>query len=191
MKKLIFSLIATIIGAALLWQIDKDMGYKAEIAQLRQELSHTQLYVPEQRDTIYVNGDSLSVVTSPVIEAKLRMLEQQHLVDQQLLKELNLKAKQLEAMQSTTTVTEDSAKADYLSEDSIFLHTDKWSRIEFHIKDTTFYYNIRDSLSTLVYREYKHRFLWWKWGTKGYKVSIVNHNPHSHVEFNRYLKVDK
>ena len=39
----------------------------------------------------------------------------------------------------------------------------------------------------LVYREYKHHFLWWKWGTKGYRLKIVNFNPHARVTYNRYI----
>ncbi|WP_347563512.1 DUF6549 family protein [Phocaeicola coprocola] len=34
-------------------------------------------------------------------------------------------------------------------------------------KDSTVYYNIRDSLAAVVHRIPKRKFLWWSWGTKG------------------------
>ena len=187
--KLIALCVVALFGMAMYLEY-KDNGKDGQIRELKQQLAHAQIHTPVQHDTIFHDGDSIEVATSPVIEMKMRELEKQHLVDKQLLKELQLKMKQLQSVQSTTTVTEDSAKAEIISGDSIFRHTDKWSRIEFNIKDTTFYYNIRDSLSTFVAREYKHRFLWWRWGTKGYKISIVNHNPHTHIVFNRYIHLE-
>ena len=62
----------------------------------------------------------------------------------------------------------------------IQMATATWRQtLQLQLKDSTFYYNIRDSLSTAVYREYRHHFLWWKWGTRGYRLKIVNFNPHA------------
>ena len=71
---------------------------------------------------------------------------------------------------------------------------DKWAKgsyLEFSLDDSTFYYNIRDSLETVVYHEYKHRFLWWRWGVTGYYVKIVNFNPNARVIYNRYVMPGK
>ena len=54
----------------------------------------------------------------------------------------------------------------------------------------TLVYTVSDSVLTLVYREYKHKFLWWRWGTKGYKVKVVNFNPHATIRYNQYIKVE-
>lgn len=37
----------------------------------------------------------------------------------------------------------------------------------------------------------KHKFLWWRWGTKGYQVQIVNFNPHPRINYSRYVEVVK
>lgn len=37
----------------------------------------------------------------------------------------------------------------------------------------------------------KHKFLWWRWGTKGYQVQIVSFNPHSRINYSRYMEVVK
>ncbi|WP_407934619.1 DUF6549 family protein [Hallella sp.] len=41
----------------------------------------------------------------------------------------------------------------------------------------------------VLLKEYKHRFLWWKWSTKGYKVKIINFNPHARVLYNQYVRI--
>lgn len=40
-------------------------------------------------------------------------------------------------------------------------------------------------------KTYKHKFLWWWWVTKGYQVQIVNFNPHSRINYSRYVEVVK
>jgi len=157
-----------------------------ELEQARTELSHAQ--IPLQRDTI---RDSIEVVTQTVVEVVPKKLKDALAADEQLIKDLQLKVKQLEAMQTTTIVTGDTVPAHHDPTDCMYYYNDQWADLRLDLKDTTFYYNIRDSLSTMVYREYRHHFLWWKWGTKGYRLKIVNFNPHSRVTYNKYIKAEK
>lgn len=159
-----------------------------EIKRLKYELAHAQVYVPLERDTI---RDTVEVVTAPVITAELKALRKQHIIDEQLIKDLQLKMKQLDAVQTTSIETKDTARAAYSHNSNLFSYEDEWSHLEFDPHNSTFYYNIRDSLATAVYHEYKHRFLWWKWGVKGYKVKVVNFNPHSTIRYNTYVKPEK
>lgn len=159
--------------------------YEKEIKDLRFQLAHTPVFVHLERDTI---RDTVEVVTAPVITAELKALRRQHVIDGQLIRDLQLKVKQLDAVQTTSIETKDTARAAYSHKSNLFSYEDEWSHLEFDPNDSTFYYNIRDSLATVVYHEYKHRFLWWRWGVKGYKVKIVNFNPHAHVTYNRYIK---
>ena len=157
-----------------------------DVSRLSNELAHAQ--IPLQRDTI---RDSVEVVTQTVVEVVPKKLKEALDADEQLIKELKLKVKQLEAMQTTTLETSDTVPAQYQARDSMFYYHDQWADLSLQLKDTTFYYNIRDSLATVVYREYKHHFLWWRWGTKGYRLKIVNFNPHSRVTYNKYIKAGK
>lgn len=166
-------------------------GYEKEIKDLKYELAHAQRYVPLDKDTVYLPGDTVEVATSPVIMAELKTLRKQHLVDEQMIKGLELKVKQLDAVQTTSIETKDSARAAYDNSLKVFSYCDRWSNLQFRLQDSTFYYNIRDSLATVVYHEYKHRFLWWRWGVKGYKVKVVNFNPHSTIRYNQYVKPEK
>lgn len=157
-----------------------------ELEQARTELSHAQ--IPLQRDTI---RDSIEVVTQTVVEVVPKKLKDALAADEQLIKDLQLKVKQLEAMQTTTIVTGDTVPAHHNPTDCMYYYNDQWADLRLNLKDTTFYYNIRDSLSTVVYREYRHHFLWWKWGTKGYRLKIVNFNPHARVTYNKYIKAER
>ena len=178
------SLIIMVIALIIPYDNSKDK----EIKRLKYQLAHAQQYVPLERDTI---RDTVEVVTAPVITAELKALRKQHIIDEQLIKDLGLKLKQTDAVQTTVTETKDSAKADFDHNFKVFSYSDRWSNLQFRLQDSTFYYNIRDSLATVVYHEYKHRFLWWKWGVKGYKVKVVNFNPHSTIRYNTYVKPEK
>ena len=165
--------------------------YEKDISGLKEQLAHAQQYVPMEKDTVYLPGDTVEVSTSPVIMAELKTLRKQHLIDERIIKDLGLKLKQLDAVQTTVTETKDTARAEYCHNLKIYSYDDRWSHLEFSLSDSTFYYNIRDSLATVVYHEYKHRFLWWRWGVKGYKVKVVNFNPHSTIRYNQYVKPEK
>ena len=145
-------------------------------------------HIPLLRDTI---RDSIPVVTQTVVEVVPKKLKDALAADEQLIKDLRLKVKQLEALQTTTIETSDTTPAHHNAGDSLFYYSDQWADLQLSLKDSTFYYNIRDSLSTVVYREYRHHFLWWKWGAKGYRLKIVNFNPHARVTYNRYIRAEK
>ena len=166
--------------------------YEKDISGLKEQLAHAQQFVPMERDTVILHEtETVEVATSPVITAELKALRRQHIIDDRMIKDLGLKLKQLDAVQTTVTETKDTARAEYCHNIKVFSYDDRWSHLEFSLSDSTFYYNIRDSLATVVYHEYKHRFLWWRWGVKGYKVKVVNFNPQSTIRYNQYVKPEK
>ncbi len=156
------------------------------LQQTRVELAQAE--IPLQRDTI---RDSIEVVTQTVVEVIPKKMKEALAANEQLIKDLQIKVKQLESLQTTTIETSDTTPAHHNAGDSLFYYSDQWADLQLSLKDSTFYYNIRDSLSTVVYREYRHHFLWWKWGTKGYRLKIVNYNPHARVTYNKYIKAER
>ncbi len=195
MKNKIIIWLCCIAAAAViasLWLWNSTRGYREELQRVNEELSEwrqsgTQLVI--RWDTI---RDSIPVADQAVIEANTRELRRQHLVNEQLIKDLRLELSRLEAVQTTATETSDTVKASVSGDSNarVYSYSDRWTDIRLTLKDSTFYYNIRDSLSAYVYREYKHRFLWWRWGTKGYRLKLVNYNPHSRISYNQYIKVE-
>lgn len=161
-----------------------DRALRKEIESLREELAKQQQYVPLQRDTI---RDSIKVITQKVREVE-KIKEVLSKEDKQLIKDLGMKVKELESLQKTGMETRDTVilvEKDS-TENSPLVYHDAWTDIEYLDRKLT--YAMRDSLAIALKREYKHRFLFIKWGTKGYDVKVVNFNPHSSVKYNTFVK---
>lgn len=47
------------------------------------------------------------------------------------------------------------------------------------------------TLQQSVWIEYKHRFLWWKWGTKAIHQTIYSDNPHVEIKYSEYIQIIK
>lgn len=154
---------------------------KKEIELLREELAKQQQYVPLKKDTI---RDTVEVVTQKIKEVE-RIKEVLSKEDKQLLKDLGVKVKELEAYQKTSTITHDTVFLEKKDSNTLY-YKDAWA--EFEYRDKKLAYSIKDSLAIAIKREYKHRLLFFKWGTKGYDVKVANFNPHSTIRYNAYLK---
>ena len=151
MKKenIILVILLAVLGAAAALKYGTEARrLKGEVNRLSVELAQAQ--IPLQRDTI---RDSIEVVTQTVVEVAPKSLTDALAADQQLIKDLQLKVKQLESLQTTVIETGDTVAAQHEPQDSLFYYSDQWADLKLSLKDTTFYYNIRDSLSTAVYRE--------------------------------------
>lgn len=171
-----------VIGVMMLASCNN--GLKREIEQLREELARQQQYVPLHKDTI---RDSVELVTQKIIEVE-KIKEVLTEEDRKLLKDAGIAAKELMSLQKTSTETKDTVwleKKDS-SENAPLYYKDAWAEFEFHNKKLK--YSVKDSLAIAVKKEFKHKFLFWKWGTKGYEVKAVNFNPHSTIRYNTFVK---
>lgn len=153
---------------------------------LKMQLHQLQLkYSPMQRDTI---RDSIKLVTQQVMvmdRGEYKLLA----ADRKLLEELNLKLRQVVSDQRVSMVTSDTVKT--TKHNSIYSYNDAWLSLRLDTADSILTYRARDSLQCIVARQFKHKFLWWKWGTKGYNVKVLNFNPHSTILYNSYIQVSK
>lgn len=157
---------------------------KKEIELLREQLAKQQQYVPLQRDTI---RDSVEVITQKVVEVQ-KVKEALTKEDKELLNDINMKVKELEQLQKTGMVTHDTVYLQKEKDDSVLRYSDAWADFEYWERQRKLQYSVRDSLAIALKREYKHKFLWWKWGVKGYEVKAVNFNPHSTIRYNTIVK---
>lgn len=174
-----------LVSLMLTWH--STLRHKQETEELRMQLAHAQIEPLIQRDTI---RDTVTVATSAAIPVE-RSTYKTELADKQLIKELRLKLGQIEAQQLSGTAIHDTVRLEAKA-NSRYEYADRWARFTLRMKppDTTLVYTVSDSVTTLVYREYKHKFLWWRWGTKGYKVKVVNFNPHATIRYNQYIKIE-
>lgn len=173
-----------------------DRALRKEIESLREELAKQQQYIPLQRDTI---RDSVEVITQKVREVE-KIKEVLSKEDKQLIKDLGMKVSELQSFQKMGTESRDTV---YLTaavpqnteqdsvpteQDSLLVYRDAWTEIEYDQRQRKMTYKVKDSLDIALKNEYKHRFLFIKWGTKGYDVKTVNFNPHATIKYNTYVK---
>lgn len=172
----------TIVGSFLIF----DSRQKKANEEMRMQLHQLQLqYSPLKRDTV---RDSIKLITQQVMvmdRGEYKLLA----ADRQLLKDLQLKISQVVSDQRVSMVTADSIKTTRYN--SVFAYSDAWLSLRLDTADSILTYRARDSLQCIVARQFKHKFLWWKWGTKGYNVKVLNFNPHSTILYNSYIQVSK
>ena len=172
----------TIFASLLIFESRQKKANEA----LKMQLHQLQLkYSPMQRDTI---RDSIKLVTQQVMvmdRGEYKLLA----ADRKLLEELNLKLRQVVSDQRVSMVTSDTVKT--TKHNSIYSYNDAWLSLRLDTADSILTYRARDSLQCIVARQFKHKFLWWKWGTKGYNVKVLNFNPHSTILYNSYIQVSK
>lgn len=158
---------------------------------LRSRISELEISLAraEQKVRTIVIRDTIKVSQAKVVEVDKTDYKKE-LADKELIKDLQLKLGQIESENRMLRETRDTV---YLSSvnDSTLRYHDKWVDFEYMVGQKMLGYAVRDSLSTYIVREYKHKFLWFKWGTKGYDIYIVNHNPHSSVVYDKYIKIKK
>ncbi|MEB3375486.1 DUF6549 family protein [Bacteroides sp. CR5/BHMF/2] len=119
----------------------------------------------------YKIRDSLNAVSVSALNLTIDELKEYRADDAQTIKELGIKNKHLEALVKTGIHSTETIYADRWHPlpdrpDCLEVNS-KWSHVIACFKDSTVYYNIRDSLAAIVHRIPKRKFLWWSWGTKG------------------------
>lgn len=144
------------------------------------------------------NGEfvlTISELQYTVQDFKRRVAE-----DAELIKELKLRVNEVKEVIKTVTETKIVYRDTLvmISPDSFkFTHNTKWwsvdETIDFGTKPPQVDFNMttRDSISHILYRVPKCRFLGIHWGTKGYEIKVINHNPNSVVSYSRWISVSK
>lgn len=178
----VLTAIVAAVGVLMLFGCNGRLKKENEL--LRRELALAQKYVPLQRDTI---RDTVEVVTQKVVEVE-KVKSALTKEERELLKDLGLKVRELESLQQTGIVTKDTVwlVGKDSTDGSPLVYHDAWTDIEY--RDKRMVYAMRDSLAIALRKEYKHRFLFIRWGTKGYEVKVANFNPHSSVRYNTFVK---
>lgn len=158
---------------------DQIRNLQVQLANARMELKH---------DSI---RDSIPVVSQPVITISKSDYKKE-IADRELIKDLNLQLKQIREENRMLLATVGTVPLKPVEEDSdsIFVYHDAWTDFEVNMKTRNLQYEVRDSLVTFVTAIHKHRFLWWKWGVKGYNVKHVNFNPRSKIKYNQSVIVE-
>ena len=180
---LYWALFVICVIVSMLWLASSDRRkYDRQIRELEVRLAKSE----EKVDT-FVIRDTIHVAQTKVVEVDRTDYKKQ-LADKKLIKDLGLKVSELESENRTLLSTRDTVVLNPVN-DSILTYSDKWNFFSYDLESRVLDWEVRDSLTTYVSQEYRHRFLWWKWGRKGYKVTIVNHNPRSRIEYSKFIRI--
>lgn len=177
-----FLAVCLIINLWVYFENCSSKQYKDQVQQLEQRLA----LANEQPLKVYLH-DTIPVYIEKVVEID-KTDYKKVLADKQLIQDLALKINQIEAESKTKTVYHDTVFLKELS-DSMWTYKDNWANVTVNARNRELVYDFSDSIITLVSTEYKHHFLFWKWGKKGYNVSIVNFNPHSNITYSKFIKI--
>ena len=156
---------------------------RKENEELREELARQQQYVPLERDTI---RDTVEVIRQQVVEVE-KIKNVLTADDKELLKDLQTKVSAIEAYQKMGM--ESSGEVELKpAPDSVLSYKDKWVSFRYDVRDSLLSFSCYDSVAVVVERIHKHKFLWWRWGVKGYEVKAVNFSPYATIRYNTYVK---
>ena len=186
-------IILFVIGLAVYYVgHQRESALNAQIRDLQTQLAHAK--IPMQIGTI---RDSLPTASQQAVEVDKTDYKKQ-LADKELIKDLQLKVSQIEAENTMLRETLGKVRlepvrpaADSLptAADTLFAYHDQWVDFRLNTQDHTLDYAMRDSLKTYIERIPRKKFLWWRWGTKGYRVHHVNFNPHSKIRYSQTIIV--
>ena len=180
-KYLIIAIFLLVSSVAILLKINKNYKDKLDISN---ENNITMLNTISR----YKLRDSLNIVSIGRLQLNNEQLNEYRKNDAQLIKELKLKPAQVKEIFTTSIQTKDSIV--FQLKDSCISYKTQWIDVHGCIGDTL-YINSTDSISQIIYKEYKHKFLWFKWGTKGYKQKIINYNPNSQIKYAEWIHIIK
>ena len=103
-----------------------------------------------------------------------------------LIKQLKLKPKEVKTIIKTKIVTKDSIV--FVLKDSCINYKSEWLEINGCLNDTL-HVNSTDSIVQIFHKEYKHKFLFIKWGFLGIKQKIINFNPKSSIKYSEWIEI--
>ena len=123
--------------------------------------------------------DSLNAVENGRLKLSISELKELREADFKLIKELKLRPKDVETITKVKIVTRDSIV--FYLKDSCINYESEWTKVSGCIGDTLSI-ETSDSIAFIAHKEYKHKFLFFRWGLERAKVKIINFNPRSSVK---------
>lgn len=130
--------------------------------------------------------DSLNMAEIGKLSLTINELKQYRTDDAKLIKQLKLWPKEIQTIIKTKIETKDSIV--FVLKDSCINYKSKWLEINGCLDDTL-YINSSDSIVQIFHKEYKHKFLFIKWGFIGVKQKIINFNPKSNIKYSEWIEI--
>ena len=168
--------------AAFLITLQHDGKLRDDVRSLKVQLAHS--YMPMKVDTI---RDSVPVYETVVKEIDRTDYKKQ-VADRQLIKDLKIKLADVTEENRLLTRQLRQIQLQPREEgDSLLEFHDQWADLIYDTTTNNLDFTVRDSLVTFVTRVPRHKFLWFRWGTKGYQVRIASFNPYTQLKYEGFI----
>ena len=167
---------------AFLITLQHDGKLRDDVRSLKVQLAHS--YMPMKVDTI---RDSVPVYETVVKEIDRTDYKKQ-VADRQLIKDLKIKLADVTEENRLLTRQLRQIQLQPREEgDSLLEFHDQWADLIYDTTTNNLDFTVRDSLVTFVTRVPRHKFLWFRWGTKGYQVRIASFNPYTQLKYEGFI----
>ena len=137
---------------------------------------------------IQLNAAKVQALTYTVDEFK-----QFRASDVQTIRELNLKLKNVQSVTNIGTQTNSNIpiKIQYVDSTKCLYFNDEFTTVSGYFKGDSIDLLVenRDSLTTIVSRVPKYKFLWWSWGVKAIQLDIRAQNPNTKFTYLKYIEL--
>ena len=116
--------------------------------------------------------------------------------DANTIKELNAKLRDVQSVYKTEIIAETTIKVPFNSqlldaEPIQLFDVDKYKSVGLTITKDSIVGSVRidANLTQYIYADYKHHFLWWRWGLRGIRQTIVCDNPNVKIGYAEYYSL--
>ena len=137
--------------------------------------------------------DSLSVAKVNSLEYTVKEFQQFRGDDAKLIDKLKIKPKNVQSVTnfSTETVTKINTIIQYVDTTKCLHYKDDFTSIDGCFKGDSIQLLVqnKDSLTTIVDKIPKHKFLFWQWGVKAVEINIVSKNPNTKFTYLKYIEL--
>lgn len=196
-KLTVWLLIALIsMGAIILWQ-QKRIGKITDECNKYQQNTYTLLSDIEKLRT----DSSMQAYQVQTLSLNIDEYKKYRAADAQIIESLKLKLKQVSAVSKQelevnvpiNTIVKDSIIFVNNAIDTIktITYKDQYVTFDGNIQNDslTAHFNVPVTISQVLYKVPKRKFLWWSWGCKAIKQVIITNNPYVQLNYSEYIEI--
>lgn len=196
-KLTVWLLIALIsMGAIILWQ-QKRIGKITDERNKYQQNTYTLLSDIEKLRT----DSSMQAYQVQILSLNIDEYKKYRAADAQIIESLKLKLKQVSAVSKQelevnvpiNTIVKDSIIFVNNATDTIktITYKDQYVTFDGNIQNDslTAHFNVPVTISQVLYKVPKRKFLWWSWGCKAVKQVIITNNPYVQLNYSEYIEI--
>lgn len=160
--------------------------------EVERQKSNVQTLV--DKELAYKIGDSINVAAIQALQLDKDQFEAMVLDKDKQIRELkNQRKKDIEyysklSVKDTFILYRDRFIEVPLGQDTCIGYYDNYIQLT-QCPDCT-YIEVQDTIKQVISKQYKHKFLWFRWGLKGFTQDVWSTNPHSRVHFEEFIKIE-